>query len=72
MRLSLCHQDWVLGYQDEVWFSRLAQPPLHAWTADKPLRRISPCVCNFYPLRAMTLIPRRWRVMAYCAPTTGR
>ena len=38
MRLSLCHQDWVLGYQDEVWFSRLAQPPLHARTADKPLR----------------------------------
>ena len=29
---------WALGFQDEVWFSRLAQPPLHAWTADEPLR----------------------------------
>jgi hypothetical protein len=30
----------VLGYEDEVWFSRLAQPNLHAWTDDKPLRLI--------------------------------
>jgi hypothetical protein len=37
MRLAHSHQDWVLGYQDEVWFSRLAQPHLHAWTPDKPL-----------------------------------
>jgi hypothetical protein len=29
-----------LGFQDEVWWSRLAQPNLHAWTADKPLRLI--------------------------------
>jgi hypothetical protein len=28
----------VLGFQDEVWFSRLAQPALHAWTAGEPLR----------------------------------
>ena len=27
----------MLGYQDEVWFSRVAVPHLHAWTADKPL-----------------------------------
>jgi transposase len=27
----------VLGFQDEVWWSRLAQPSLHAWTPDKPL-----------------------------------
>ena len=26
-----------MGYQDEVWFSRYAQPHLHAWTAGKPL-----------------------------------
>ena len=25
--------DWALGFADEVWFSRLAQPPLSAWTA---------------------------------------
>ena len=26
-----------MGFEDEVWFSRLAQPNLHAWTQDKPL-----------------------------------
>jgi DDE superfamily endonuclease len=28
----------VLGYQDECWWSRLAQPTLHAWVAQEPLR----------------------------------
>jgi transposase len=28
----------VLGYQDECWWSRLAQPALHAWVAQEPLR----------------------------------
>jgi hypothetical protein len=29
----------VLGFEDEVWFSRLAQPALHAWAAaDRRLR----------------------------------
>jgi len=28
----------VLGFQDECWWSRLAQPDLHAWTADAGLR----------------------------------
>lgn len=32
------HPDWVLGFQDECWWSRLAQPNLHAWAADEPLR----------------------------------
>jgi hypothetical protein len=30
----------VLGFEDEVWFSRFAQPNLHAWTADVPLRLV--------------------------------
>ena len=31
-----------MGFQDEVWFSRFAQPNLHAWTSanQKPLRLI--------------------------------
>lgn len=37
MRLAKSRQDWVLGYQDEVWFSRVAQPHLHTWTEDTPL-----------------------------------
>jgi hypothetical protein len=32
------HPEWVLGFQDEVWWSRLAQPTLHTWTDHKPLR----------------------------------
>ena len=32
------HPDWVLGYLDETWWSRLKRPALHAWTADEPLR----------------------------------
>ena len=30
----------MLGYEDEVWFSRFAQPSLHAWTQDQPLRLV--------------------------------
>ena len=30
--------DWVLGFQDECWWTRLAQPDLFAWAADDPLR----------------------------------
>jgi DDE superfamily endonuclease len=28
----------VWGFQDECWWSRLAQPDLHAWAGDEPLR----------------------------------
>jgi hypothetical protein len=31
----------VLGYADEVWWSRLAQPHLHTWTEDQPLRLVA-------------------------------
>ena len=30
--------DWVLGFQDECGWTRLAQPDLSAWTAADPLR----------------------------------
>jgi transposase len=31
--------NWAFGFADEVWFSRLAQPALHAWAAaDERLR----------------------------------
>lgn len=42
IRLAQSHPDWVLGYQDETWWSRLAVPNLHAWTDDEPLRLIQP------------------------------
>jgi transposase len=30
--------DWVVGFQDECWWTRLAQPDLFAWSTDDPLR----------------------------------
>jgi DDE superfamily endonuclease len=32
----------VLGFQDEVWWSRLARPALHAWAGGEPLRLREP------------------------------
>jgi len=42
IRLSAGHPDWVLGYQDETWWSRLALPSLHSWADEEtPLRLVS-------------------------------
>lgn len=38
IRLAATHPEWVLGYEDEVWWSRLAQPKLHTWTQGEALR----------------------------------
>lgn len=40
MRLAQSHPAWVLGFEDEVWWSRLSQPNLHAWTDAQPLHLI--------------------------------
>jgi DDE superfamily endonuclease len=32
MGLAAKHPDWVFGFEDETWWSRLAQPQMHAWT----------------------------------------
>ena len=40
IRLAESHPGWVLGYQDECWWSRLALPAMHAWSDDGPLRLI--------------------------------
>jgi hypothetical protein len=32
----------VLGFQDEVWWGRLARPGLHAWAGDEPMRLHEP------------------------------
>jgi transposase len=37
IRLSVQHPEWVLGFEDEGWWSRVAQPALHAWTAGAPM-----------------------------------
>jgi hypothetical protein len=38
LRLSAQHPEWVLGFEDEVWWSRVAQPLLHVWTASPPMK----------------------------------
>ena len=40
VRLLAKHPDWQLAFQDEVWWSRLAQPNMSAWSEDKPLRLV--------------------------------
>jgi hypothetical protein len=42
IRLAERHPDWVLGFQDEVWWSRLARPELHAWADGEPKRMHRP------------------------------
>lgn len=45
IRLAAAHPEWVLGYQDECWWSRLAMPALHAWVPDgEPLRLVERAV----------------------------
>ena len=38
---------WALGFEDEVWWSREAQPHLHSWSeAGKPLRLVEQSVAR--------------------------
>jgi transposase len=38
IRLAGKHPEWVVGFLDEVWWSRLARPPLRGWSAGDPLK----------------------------------
>jgi transposase len=49
MRLASTHADWLLGFEDEVWWSRVKQPSLQAWTADTPLRLVEQAVAKDDP-----------------------
>jgi hypothetical protein len=40
-RLAATQPDWVLGFGDAVWWSRLAQPAMHTWApGEAPLRLV--------------------------------
>jgi hypothetical protein len=44
------HPSWVLGFGDETWWSRLAQPAMHTWTeSDRPLRLVEQTVAKSDP-----------------------
>jgi transposase len=50
MRWAASHPDWVLGFQDETWWSRLAQPARHSWTeSEQPLRLLEQTVATNDP-----------------------
>ena len=38
IRLAERHPEWVVGFVDEVWWSRLARPTLRAWSAGDPVK----------------------------------
>jgi hypothetical protein len=45
IRLAQSHPDWVIGFEDETWWSRLARPRAHAWTnPGEPLRLVEQSV----------------------------
>jgi hypothetical protein len=37
MALAATHPMWALGWGDEVWWSRVAQPALHTWSPAEPI-----------------------------------
>jgi transposase len=48
--LIATHPTWVVGFEDEVWWSRLAQPALRTWAApDQPVRLIEQAVAKADP-----------------------
>jgi hypothetical protein len=50
IRLVATHPTWVLGFEDEVWWSRLAQPALHSWAeADQSLRLVEQVIAKDDP-----------------------
>jgi transposase len=45
MRLADQRPDWVLGYLDETWWSRVTPPSLQSWApAGQPLRLVEPTI----------------------------
>jgi len=65
IRLAKAHPDWLLGFEDEVWWSRLARPALHAWQDDEqPVRLIEQQVARDDPdpkaLACYGLLVRCW------------
>ena len=40
IRLVAKHPTWALGFQDEVWWSRLAQPDQHRWVDEDDMTRL--------------------------------
>lgn len=68
IRLAMRHPDWALGFADEVWWSRVAQPHLSSWAdADNPVRLVEQTVARDDPdpkaLACYGLLVRDWDAM---------
>jgi transposase len=62
IRLARARPDWALGFAAEVWWSRVDQPAVRAWTApDQPLRLVERAVAKGDP-KALACygVPVRW------------
>jgi DDE superfamily endonuclease len=47
IRLAQRRPDWLLGFEDEVWWSRVSFPAVHSWAADDaPLRLVEQAVAQ--------------------------
>src|SRR5947208_9145334 len=66
IRLAQAHPDWLLGFADEVWWSRLARPALRAWQDDDhPLRLVEQTLARDDAPKALAcygLLARSWDV----------
>ncbi|HEY7031333.1 MAG TPA: helix-turn-helix domain-containing protein [Thermomicrobiales bacterium] len=63
IRLTRTHPTWALGFADEVWWSRVAQPAVRAWTATgQPLRLVEQAVAKGEPkaVACYGLLVRWW------------
>jgi hypothetical protein len=70
IRLARTHPDWLLGFEDEVWWSRLARPALHAWQDDDhPIRLVEQVVApedvDPKALACYGLLARYWDARAH-------
>ncbi len=45
IHLVLAHPSWALGFLDEVWWSRLAQPDQHRWVEEDDRTRLQELEC---------------------------
>lgn len=43
--LAESHPEWVLGFEDETWWSRFEQPEMHSW-GEEPLRLVEQSVAR--------------------------
>jgi hypothetical protein len=49
IRLAQTHPAWALGFEDETWWSRVAQPHVHTWVDGSPLRLVEQTVTSADP-----------------------